>query len=67
MDIAKEIKKILIDKDMTSTDLAEKLGVTQQNVSAKLKKNDMRISEIEKILGVLGYKLDVEFKKIEPQ
>lgn len=67
MDIAKEIKKILIDKDMTLTDLAEKLGVTQQNVSAKLKKNDMRISEIEKILGVLGYKLDVEFKKIEPQ
>ena len=67
MDIAKEIKKILIDKDMTSTDLAEKLGVTQKNVSAKLKKNDMRISEIEKILGVLGYKLDVEFKKIEPQ
>ena len=38
MDIAKEIKKILIDKDMTLTDLAEKLGVTQQNVSAKLKK-----------------------------
>ena len=67
MDIAKEIKKILIDKDMTLTDLAEKLGVTQQNVSATLKKNDMRISEIEKILGVLGYKLDVEFKKIEPQ
>ena len=67
MDIAKEIKKILIDKDMTSTDFVEKLGVTQQNVSAKLKKNDMRISEIEKILGVLGYKLDVEFKKIEPQ
>lgn len=67
MDIAKGIKKILIDKDMTLTDLAEKLGVTQQNVSAKLKKNDMRISEIEKILGVLGYKLDVEFKKIEPQ
>ena len=52
---------------MTLTDLAEKLGVTQQNVSAKLKKNDMRISEIEKILGILGYKLDVEFKKIEPQ
>ena len=67
MDIAKEIKKLLIDKDMTLTDLAEKLGITQQNVSAKLKKNDMRISEIEKILGVLGYKLDVEFKKIEPQ
>ena len=63
MDIAKEIKKILIDKDMTLTDLAEKLGVTQQNVSAKLKKNDMRISEIEKIADVLEYEIDIKFKQ----
>lgn len=61
MDIAKEIKKILIDKDMTLTDLAEKLGVTQQNVSAKLKKNDMRISEIEKIASLLDYDVDIKF------
>ena len=63
MDIAKEIKKILIDKDMTLTDLAEKLGVTQQNVSAKLKKNDMRISEIEKIASLLDYDVDIKFKQ----
>ena len=63
MDIAKEIKKILIDKDMTLTDLAEKLGVTQQNVSAKLKKNDMRISEIEKIAFLLDYDVDIKFKQ----
>lgn len=63
MDIAKEIKKILIDKDMTLTDLAEKLGVTQQNVSAKLKKNDMRISEVERIATLLGYELKLEFIK----
>lgn len=63
MNIAKEIKKILIDKDMTLTDLAEKLGVTQQNVSAKLKKNDMRISEIEKIASLLDYDVDIKFKQ----
>ena len=48
---------------MTLTDLAEKLGVTQQNVSAKLKKNDMRISEIEKIADVLEYEIDIKFKQ----
>ena len=48
---------------MTLTDLAEKLGVTQQNVSAKLKKNDMRISEVERIATLLGYELKLEFIK----
>ena len=48
---------------MTLTDLAEKLGVTQQNVSAKLKKNDMRISEIEKIASLLDYDVDIKFKQ----
>ena len=48
MDFSKVIKKILIDEDMTISDLAKRLDVTQQNISAKLKKNDPRISEINK-------------------
>lgn len=63
MDFSKEIKKILIDKDMTISDLATKLDVTQQNVSAKLKKNDPRISEINKIADVLGYDVEIKFFK----
>ena len=63
MDFTKEIKKILIDKDMTISDLATKLDVTQQNVSAKLKKNDPRLSEINKIADALGYNVKIEFIK----
>ncbi len=63
MDFSKEIKKILIDKDMTISDLATKLDVTQQNVSAKLKKNDPRLSEINKIADALGYNVKIEFIK----
>ena len=63
MDIAKEIKKILIDEDLTLTALAERLGVTQQNMSAKLKKNDFRISEMLNIANALGYELNIDFKK----
>ena len=63
MDFSKEIKKILIDKDMTISDLATKLDVTQQNISAKLKKNDPRLSEINKIAGALGYNVKIEFIK----
>lgn len=63
MDFSKEIKKILIDKDMTISDLATKLDVTQQNISAKLKKNDPRLSEINKIADALGYNVKIEFIK----
>lgn len=61
MDISKEIKKILIEKDMTLTDLANKLGTSQQNISAKLKKNNPRISEIEEIAAAIGYEFKIEF------
>lgn len=61
MDISKEIKKILIEKDMTLTDLANKLGTSQQNISAKLKKNNPRISELKEIADALGYEFRIEF------
>lgn len=61
MDISKEIKKILIEKDMTLTDLANKLGTSQQNISAKLKKNNPRISELKEITDALGYEFRIEF------
>lgn len=63
MDFSKVIKKILIDEDMTISDLAKRLDVTQQNISAKLKKNDPRISEINKIADVLGYDVEIKFFK----
>ena len=48
---------------MTISDLATKLDVTQQNISAKLKKNDPRLSEINKIADALGYNVKIEFIK----
>ena len=46
MDITKEIKKILIDEDMTQTELAEKLNTSSGNLTNKLRRNDMKVSEI---------------------
>ena len=40
MGIAKEIKKILIDEELNQGDLAEKLGTSQQNMNAKLKRDN---------------------------
>lgn len=63
MDIAKEIKKIVIDEDMTISSLANKLGTSQQNLSAKLKRNNLNINEIRDIAKALGYELDIKFIK----
>lgn len=63
MNISKELKKIMIDENISQSELAEKLSVTQQNISAKLKKNDYRINELINIANILGYDLEINFVK----
>lgn len=58
MDLEKEIKKMLIDNDMSVTDLAEKLDTTRQNLNNKLKRKDMKVSDLSAILEVLGYRIE---------
>ena len=57
----KKIKSILIYKDMTITDLSEKLGKSVQNLSNLLKKDNFRESELEEIADKLDCNLKIEF------
>lgn len=56
MDISKEIKKLLIDSDITLTELARKISnvknkhYTVQNLSQKLKNGTVNVKEIAIIL-----------------
>ena len=63
MNIEKEIRKILLDGDIEIKELARRLNTSQQNISAKLKRNNFTTKDIEKILNVLGYDLKIEFIK----
>ena len=63
MNIEKEIRKILLDEDVEIKELARRLNTSQQNISAKLKRNNFTTRDIEKILNVLGYDLKIEFIK----
>ncbi|MDU1279234.1 MAG: helix-turn-helix transcriptional regulator [Clostridium sp.] len=63
MDISKEIKKIMIDENINISKLAEKIGTSQQNLSAKLKRNNPNIKDLEEIAKSLGYELKIEFIK----
>lgn len=63
MNIEKEIRKILLDEDVEIKELASRLNTSQQNISAKLKRNNFTVKDVEKILDVLGYELKIEFIK----
>ena len=43
MNIEKEIKKILLDEDIEIKELARRLNTSQQNISAKLKRNNFTV------------------------
>ena len=63
MNIEKEIRKILLDEDIGIKELARRLNTSQQNISAKLKRNNFTVKDVEKILDVLGFELKIEFIK----
>ena len=63
MNIEKEIRKILLDEDIEIKELAKRLDTSQQNISAKLKRNNFTVKDVEKILNAVGYELKIEFIK----
>ena len=47
--------------NMSERDLARKMGDTPQNLNNKMKRNDFKISELQKIADALDYELVVKF------
>ncbi len=58
----KEVKKALIDKDMTMGDLAEILGITLSYVSDLIKGKRTNKEQIQKIRDVLDIPKSVEYE-----
>ena len=69
MDIKKEIRKLLIEKDISMTDLVNSLNKktgkqdSLQNLSGKLNRNSLKFKEVEELLDVIGYELQIVNKK----
>ncbi len=54
-----ELRKILlIEGNLSETQAAKLIGMTQQNFSQKLKTGTLRYLEINKLLTSLGYKME---------
>ena len=57
------IKMLCANEDVTLTELAEKIGKSQPNLSNMLSRSDFRISDMEKIAKALGYKFTYTFTR----
>lgn len=60
---ANYIKLICANEDVNLTELAEKLGKSQANLSKQMKRSNFRISDMEKIADALGYEFTYTFKR----
>lgn len=56
MAFTEEIKVWLIRKNVSHSELAMRLGISSQNLSNKMKRDDFKISEIKEIADALGMK-----------
>ena len=61
MDIAKNIKICLLQKNIQMKDLAERTNQTQQNLTNKMRSNNFRVSELEELAAALNARLLISF------
>ena len=54
MSMAKKIRILLIERDMTMTDLAKKLEISKSNLSDKMKRDNFSEKELIEIADVLN-------------
>ena len=60
----KPILHSLIERNMSVTELAEKLGMTRQGLNLRFAKGDCNLSDMEAMAEALGYKFDWTWTKI---
>lgn len=61
MGMAKKIKILMVEKDLTISELAEKMGTSQPNLSNKLKRDNFNENELTHIAQVLEVKYEANF------
>lgn len=59
MNVSEIIKIICIKRNTTIAELSVKMGFSKQNLFNKLYRNDMKVSDLEKILAALDCELNI--------
>lgn len=61
MDTTKKVKMLLVECNMNVTQLAEKIGTSQPNLSKKMKNNSLSVADLEKIAEALKINFELNF------
>lgn len=64
-ELAMEIKVLLLRENISLTQLAKKIGMSQPAFSKKLQKKNMSFEDVSIMLDGLGYDLEINFIKRE--
>lgn len=64
---SKLLKIKLVEMDMTAKELALRLGTTQQNISAKMKRDNFSEKEMLQIAEALGLDLNIMLEQKKPE
>ena len=59
MNVSEIIKIICIKRNTTIAELSVKMGFSKQNLFNKLYRNDMKVSDLEKVLAALDCELNI--------
>ncbi len=61
--MTEKIKEKLKEKGLKQGELAKELGISKENISQRMKKDNWRINELERIAEILKCDLICEFKE----
>lgn len=60
--MTEKIKEKMKEKGIKQGEVAKKLGISKENMSQRMKKNNWRINELKQIAEILKCKLKCEFE-----
>jgi transcriptional regulator with XRE-family HTH domain len=61
MGMAKKIRLLMVERDVTAAKLAEMINTSQSNISNKLKRDNFSENELNEIADALGAKFEAYF------
>lgn len=63
--LVNELKKVMIDTNTKQVDLANMMKVPKQAITKIFNKKNLTCDDMQKLLLLMGYELEINFKKSE--
>lgn len=60
-----ELKKLMLDADVSQRQIADALGIKPQSLTTLMNKKNFSFTDCQKILDAMGYELNYNFAKIK--